>query len=144
MKINNNIKSPKKFDIEDLLKFLAERLEISENAELSLFYNDKLLERLSSGDIEYEALLQNPVPHKYALFVREDVCGLQYIICHELIHLSQMERGDLIVNADYSEIIWKGEKYNNTLPYNDREWEKEAFKLDNKLWKEYKNEDRNR
>ena len=138
MKINNNIKSPKKFDIEDLLKFLAERLEISENAELSLFYNDKLLERLSSGDVEYEALLQNPVPHKYALFVREDVCGLQYIICHELIHLSQMERGDLIVNADYSEIVWKGEKYDNTLSYNDRGWEKEAFKLDNKLWKEYK------
>ena len=144
MKINNNLKSSKKFDIEDLLNFLAERLSIPENVELSLFYNDKLLKNLSTEDVKFEALIQNPVPHKYVLFVREDVWGLQYIICHELIHLSQMERGDLIISSDYREVIWKGEKYTNDLLYADREWEKEAFMLDNKLWKEYKNEDWNR
>lgn len=137
MKISVSIKSPKKFKIEDLLKFLAKRLDISDSVELSIFYNNKLLDKLSKSEIKYDAILQQPVPHKYVLYVREDVCELNYIICHELIHLSQMEKGDLIINSN-KEIIWKGNKYNGDIPYNNREWEKEAFKIDTKLWKEYK------
>ena len=138
MKIENTIESPKKFDVEELLAFLAKELKINEDVKLMIFYNDNLLDRLSEGDLEYKAFLQQALNHTYVLHIREDVSGLQYILCHEMVHLHQFERGDLKISSDYRIITWKGEDYDNTCPYNDREWEEEAFKLQNKLWKAFK------
>ena len=67
MKIKNNIDSPKNCDIEELINYIANTLTISEDSELTLMYNDKLLDQLSKGEVEYEALLQNPIPDKYVL-----------------------------------------------------------------------------
>lgn len=139
MKIINTIESPKKFNIEELLNFLAEKLNISEDVELTVAYNDRLLNMLSK-DIEYSALLQKILPKKYILFISSDADGLQYILCHEMIHLSQYERGDLEISPDFKQVTWKGNKYSNSVEYKDREWEEEAFSLQNKLWKEFKKE----
>lgn len=138
MRIKNGIESPKKFNVEELLEFLAEELNIKEDVELMVVYNNALLEKLSVGDIEYEAMLQKILPNNYVLHVKEDVSGLQYILCHEMVHLSQYERGDLEVSSDYRTVTWKGEVYTNDYPYNTREWEEEAFGLQNKLWKKFK------
>lgn len=145
MKLKIGIDSPKKFDVEDLLNFLAKELNISEDAELMVVYNDNLLDRLSTGDIDYKALLQNVVPNHYTLYIKEDVSGLQYILCHEMVHLSQYDRGDLKMSSDFRTVIWKGETFDNTSEYIDREWEEEAFGLQNKLWRKFKkskNEDK--
>ena len=70
--------------------------------------------------------------------VKSDINELQYILCHEMVHLSQYERGDLKISSDYKTITWKGNVFDNSHDYACREWEQEAFKLQNKLWKEFK------
>ena len=144
MKLKIGIESPKKFDVEDLLTFLSEELNISEDAELMVVYNDDLLNRLSTGDIEYEALLYNPAQDRYVLYVKESISGLQYVLCHEMIHLQQYDRGDLQMSSDFRTVIWKGETFNNSSEYLEREWEEEAFGQQNKLWKKFKNENKRR
>ena len=137
MKIKNNIKSPKKFDLEELIQFLANQLNIKEDVELSIIYNDKLLEKLSK-DVEFQALLSNPIPHKYVLMVKEDVSELQYIICHEMVHLKQCESDRLKMSSDFKTVIWDGEVFDNTSDYFEREWEKEARSKEDRLWKLFK------
>ena len=136
MKINNHVKSSKKFEVEDLLNFLAQDLNISEKTELTITYNEKLLDRLSS-DVEYSALLHNTLPNKYVLYVREGNVS-QFVLCHEMVHLKQYEDGRLSMSSDFKTITWEGEKMDNSIPYNLREWEKEAFSQENRLWKKYK------
>ena len=51
MKITNHINSPKKFNVEELIEHLSTVLQISSKAELTIMYNDKLLNQLSKGEI---------------------------------------------------------------------------------------------
>jgi hypothetical protein len=62
------------------------------------------------------------------------------VLAHEMVHVKQYAKGELIVNTD-QQVIWKGRKYfyqpaaRQHLP-----WENEAFQQDNRLtiqWKEY-------
>lgn len=138
MKLQIGIDSPKKFEVEDLLNFLGEELKIKDNVELIVAYNNSLLNRLSTEDIEYKALLHSPLPNYYVLYVKENVYNLHYILCHELVHLEQYERGDLKISNDFSTVTWKGVTYTKEYPYTDREWEDEAFRLETKLWKKFK------
>lgn len=138
MKIKNYIESPKKFNVEELVNFIAQTLNISNEAELTLMYNDKLLNQLSKGNVEYEALLQNPIPNKYVLIVKSNASGLHIIICHEMIHLKQYDSGKLKMSQDCKTIWWEGEKFDATSDYSKRDWEIEAFSLQNKLWRKFK------
>lgn len=138
MKLKIGIESPKKFDVEELLTFLAEELNIDKDVELLVVYNNDLLNKLSTGNIEYEALLYNPTEDCYVLYIKEDISGLQYVLCHEMVHLQQYNRGDLQMSSDFRTVIWKGETFNNSSEYLEREWEEEAFNLQNKLWKKFK------
>lgn len=137
MKITNYIESPKKFNVEELLQFVAEQLGIGEEVELTVMYNDRLLDRLSK-DVEFQAMLQNPVGHKYLLMIREGVAGLQYIICHEMVHLKQYESGRLAMSSDYKTVTWEGKEFDYTSDYFEREWEEEARSEENRLWKLFK------
>jgi hypothetical protein len=119
MKINNHIKSPKQFSVEELITFAITELNIKNDIEITLAYNTRLLEKLSK-DVEFVALLQNPVPNNYVLFVKEGSVN-QYVLCHELIHLHQYDRGDLKTNQDFTEVIWKGKLFDNSTPYEERE-----------------------
>lgn len=144
MKIINAIKSPKKFNVEELIEYLASVLKISSEAELTIAYNDRLLEQLSKGDVEYLALLQNPFKNQYVLFVRSDISGLQTIICHEMVHLQQYDAGKLKMSQDCKTVWWNGEKFDATSEYSSREWEDEAFSLQNKLWRNFKKYKKNK
>lgn len=137
MKINNYITSSKKFNIEELLTFLAQDLGISDNVELTITYNNKLLKNLSTNDLEFIAILCNPIPHTYVLYIKEGCCS-NYTLCHEMVHLQQYERGDLRISKDYTTVIWKNKEYGISTAYNDREWEVEAFSKQSKLWRNFK------
>lgn len=141
MKVTNHLNPSKKFDIEELIEFLSDALEISDNVELTLIYNNKLLDKLSN-QVDYSAFLFSPQPHHYILYVREDI-DLSYVICHELVHLKQYESGNLKVSADFKEITWNGHVYNDNYPYDKREWEQEAFSKQFVLWKMFKKFKRN-
>lgn len=136
MEIKNYLKSPKRFNIEELIEFAIKELNIKHIKEIKLMYNDRLLDKLSQ-DVEFSALLYSPVTNHYILYVREGVIS-QYVLCHELIHLQQYDRGDLKINKDFTKIYWKGEVFDNSIQYDQREWEIEAFSKQNKLWRKFK------
>lgn len=48
-------------------------------------------------------------------------------ISHELIHLKQYHTKKLTIDTNY--LVWKGDTIRHIIPYEDREWEQEAFGL---------------
>ena len=58
-------------------------------------------------------------------------------IFHELVHVKQTEEGDLSIDGK----SWKGKLYKTDhmeVDYEHLPWEIEAFKLEEKMWKEFK------
>lgn len=94
----------------------TEILKISE-CKIIVTYNNKLLDKLSSEDIQLDALLnQTALPHTYNLILRT-TCNLSTVICHEMIHLQQYESGRLKLGDP---IIFDGKEYDKKLDYNER------------------------
>lgn len=66
---------------------------------------------------------------------------LPTIIAHEMVHVHQMFRGDLIFDYDNMIFTWKGKKYFkedlDLMEYYDRPWEAEAKKLEKKLAQDF-------
>lgn len=137
MLVKGHIKPQKNFNPDELMSFLAKELNIKNDAELTITYNSNLLNKLSK-EVEFEAFLQNPFPDKYVLILKENIVGVQYILCHEFIHLKQYQEGRLKISSDFQKVWWEGKEYDDSTPYGNREWEKEAFSMQNKLWRKFK------
>jgi hypothetical protein len=82
----------------------------------------------------------NVRPREFEVIIRSGLnlkqTGLTF--CHEFVHVKQFAKGELRdkFKGGYSQ-VWKGKAHTNTL-YEDQPWEKEAYDLQDKLWKEYK------
>jgi hypothetical protein len=77
--------------------------------------------------------------YQYAIFT-EDLDRKESItvFSHEMIHLKQYNSKRLIV-LENGIVEWEGQKMEvNSIPYNDRPWEKEAFQNEGKIAKELK------
>jgi len=63
------------------------------------------------------------------------------ILAHELIHLQQY-RSRKLIKLEGKNVEWDGNIINDitSIPYNEREWEKEAFEKGRELEKEIRNE----
>lgn len=140
MSIISNIKSPKHWNVVDLVEFILKELG-NTDVTLSISYNDDVCDHFSTSDIQIDALLDKStkIDKTYNLIIRQ-YAPLKEVIPHELIHLDQYERGDLKLNKleDKLYFIWKDEEYDPSIPYKDRPWEIEAFSMQNKLWKKFK------
>ena len=57
-------------------------------------------------------------------------------LAHEMVHLKQFVRKEL---CDYENlrVQWKSKTYANELTYDDQPWEKEAYRLEDKLYEEF-------
>ena len=59
------------------------------------------------------------------------------VIAHEMVHVHQMQRGDLVFDYDNMLFHWKGQIYDaeklESIEYNERPWEAEAKKLEKEL-----------
>lgn len=140
MIINSSIKNNKRYDINKLIEFIVEHYFKHEDIILSISYNDNLCDHFSTNEVKLEAILdKTPMPKHYNLVMRE-YAPVREVICHEMVHLDQYERGDLSINKFEDKIYfnWKGEDYDPSTPYEERPWEEEAYKLQSKLWKEFK------
>lgn len=66
---------------------------------------------------------------------------LAEVIAHEMVHVAQNDRGDLVFDYDNMIFYWKGEKYTqedlDQMEYYDRPWEAEAKKLEKDLAKDF-------
>lgn len=141
-KVTSLIKSPKQYDVEDLIKVIGTKIFNYTDANIIVQYNDKILDKFSTEDCKLQALLdKTAVPHTYNLFLRTRLLDrLESIICHEMKHFDQYEKGDLDIYKDNSEIsfIWKHVKYDASTDYWSRPWEKEARESQCELWKQFK------
>ena len=57
-------------------------------------------------------------------------------LAHEMVHLKQFVRGELCDYATGS-VQWKSKRYSRNIKYNDMPWEKEAYRLEDKLYYEF-------
>lgn len=138
-KVTSLIQSPKQYNIEDLIKIIGNKIFKYDTANIIVRHNDSLLNRLSTNNYKLFAFLDKTlVPHTYNLIIRTTLeSSLWSIICHEMQHFDQYERGDLNI-VDDTCFIWKGEKYSSNIDYEDRPWEKEAKASERYLWHEFK------
>ena len=54
-------------------------------------------------------------------------------LCHEMVHVKQIARKEY----DSDRVIWKGRRVRSDCDYENLPWEKEAFKLEKTLTKEF-------
>ena len=138
IEIITNIKH-KNIDIEELIKFTLKTLNI-DNVSISISYNKLVCENMSTAKTTINALLDKTSKlHHYNLILKEKYNAPE-IICHEMVHLKQYEKEELKLNKNDLDnyFVWKGTTFPASTPYEDRPWEAEAIRLDNKLLKQYK------
>ena len=58
-------------------------------------------------------------------------------LAHEMVHLKQFVRGELFDYAIGQRVQWKSKTYKTSLAYNKQPWEREAYRLEDKLYKEF-------
>lgn len=139
MEINTNIQC-KKFDLKKLIHLILTQYYNYDNITLNVYYNNKICDKFSTNDIKIDALLdKTPIPQAYTLILREN-SDIKKIICHEMVHLDQYERGDLVLIKDENglKFQWKNKDFDPSMPYKKRPWEKEALGLETKIWKMFK------
>ena len=58
-------------------------------------------------------------------------------LAHEMVHLKQFVRGELFDYAIGQRVQWKSKTYKTSLSYSKQPWEREAYRLEDKLYKEF-------
>ena len=126
IKVSCNNKS--KYDLETVIKIIVSYIFNHQTILMTVINNDKLLDALSPEGTKLQAMISK-TNNLYQLVIRnnptEDIIN---IICHEMIHLNQIERGDLVLTRDMKTVTWKGKEYDYKVPYMERPWEIEAVK----------------
>lgn len=105
---------------------LTEILKVP-NIDLVVITNDRAISKFDSNNLEFQAILQaDPEKHKYRLTYhsRTGAADMLMILCHEMVHLKQYDKGELKLVKGGAE--WKGKFYEKETPYFDRPWEREA------------------
>lgn len=123
--------------VEGLIRFSLDTLGI-DGVYLTVVRNDAFLDHLSPPDIELNALLAPvAVQECYNLYIKGGRPSSE-VIFHEMVHLKQMVSGRLALSPKHDYAIWEGKRYDNSVRYFDRPWEKEAFIKQNELLKLYR------
>ena len=58
-------------------------------------------------------------------------------LAHEMVHLKQFVRGELFDYEIGQRVQWKSKTYKTSMEYNKQPWEREAYRLEDKLYKEF-------
>lgn len=85
------------------------------------------------------------VMDRYFIYINKDILKKDKItnfiirvIIHEMWHIKQMIEGDLLFNENFTIVYWKGTEYSKEFPYENRPFEIEARKAENKYFKQVK------
>ncbi len=100
---------------------------------LNIYYAPKFLNK---SEYEIVGFIQkNPYEkHTYNVFVKDGrlPVSIRTFLSHELVHLQQMECGDLIQLSGNEKIVYKNDTiYYSEVPYDKRPYEIEAFSREN-------------
>ena len=58
-------------------------------------------------------------------------------LAHEMVHMKQFVRGELFDYEIGQRVQWKSKTYKTSMSYNKQPWEREAYRLEGKLYKEF-------
>jgi hypothetical protein len=121
---------------EKIFQYLDE-LEVSKNIRLTVNFTLKLAEH-----VEGMTFCQNyPDADAYQLIqVRIDSrlneMQQRLVLAHEMVHVKQFAKGELKVLSN-QKVMWKGKFYFRRTYSQETPWEKEAFRADDQLVKQY-------
>lgn len=95
---------------------------------------------LSTDEIEVSGWIQqNPYePHTYMIFMKKGALpmSVKKFLSHELIHVRQMETGDMIQIPNEPMVVYKGDSIDFLhIPYKERPFEIEALRTENDVLK---------
>ena len=100
LEVKSFISNKSKYNLEDVIKIIVSYVFGYQNIKISVINNNKLLDEVSPEGYNLQAMLSK-TKNLYQLIVRthptEDIIN---IICHEMIHLNQIEKGDLVLTSD--------------------------------------------
>lgn len=122
-------------------KIILNKIYKYDTIKLEIVY---MFKDLSSDNIDIAGWIQqNPYePHTYMVFVKKGSLpiSMKKFLSHELIHLHQMERGDLIQIPNKPMVIYKGDSIDfHHVPYKERAFEIEAFSTEKDILKKLNN-----
>lgn len=115
------------YDMTTMCKLILTQILKIEDVDLIVVTNDNMISKFDSNDLEMQAVLQAiPEKHQYRLTYhsRVSAASMLLILCHEMVHLKQYDKGELKLVKGGAE--WKGKFYEKETPYFDRPWEREA------------------
>jgi len=121
-------------DVEPVIRHALDSLAIDE-VTVVIVENATMLRNASPEGYTLEAgLFPGSMPKYYQLIVD---CSKpsKLTLCHEMIHLQQMEEGRLRVAVKSGSCVWEGKTFDFYTPYDKRPWEAEAFKRQTGLLK---------
>lgn len=103
---------------------------------LTIREDRKLISKFTLPDVDVKSVLipSEGIRKAYTLIIDKYQCA--NVVCHEMIHLAQYESGRLRKDGDI--MIWEGKTYDNSVPYEQRPWEIEAFAKQKELYKAYR------
>lgn len=131
-----------KYDMTTICKLILTQILNIQDIELTVATNDSQVKMFDTPDFELHAMLIGyPNLKKYSLILRSNIgaASILSVVCHEMVHLDQYNRGDLELKG--KTFKWKGKEYTGEVPYFQRPWEIEATKkqkeIENKVKKLY-------
>lgn len=95
-------------------------------------FNESIRQKINErNDLDVHALIEGN-GNVYYVYVKDmSFRKTTKVLSHELVHLEQKLRGDLTVTNDG--FLWKNTYYPNTVEYQQRPWEREAFKRESDI-----------
>jgi len=119
-------------------KIILNKIYDYDTVNLNIYYSPK---DYGTDEIDVAGFIQkNPFEtHSYNIFMKKGglPTSVKNFLSHELIHLHQMEIGDLIPTQDQLVMVYKGDTISFLdIPYNNRPFEIEALSTQNKVLKE--------
>lgn len=118
-------------------ELLGERL--SSNIRLKLKFNNKELDKHYYGFCDW--ICDKPLPRNFTITIDPNLSKRMTLIvlAHEMVHVKQYARGELkdLIRSD--KVKYLGEVYDDErISYWSHPWEKEARKLEKKLYNSFK------
>jgi len=142
----NHFEFPPTMQVENYTKYkradtlamiILNKIFLFDTIKLNIYYMNR---DMSTDEREVAGFIQkNPFePHSYNIFTKKGglPISIKRFLSHELIHLEQMEMGDLIQFQDQIKIVFKGDTiYFSQVPYDERPYEIEAHLMDDSIEK---------
>ena len=124
-----------RFDVTNLIHAISHELFGLDTLKIDIYDLPTNLEKM--GELSLQAYVaKNPhEDHSYMIYLSRNIRGsIKNVIIHELIHIKQMEDGELVqFPPGIKFVIWKGDTINFERDYSIRPYEIEAYSHSKKV-----------